>query len=86
MIYKYNNDFFWFEDRYIISSHNGSSKFEYYSIIEFSKIGINDYELIKENNEVDFSSCYKIFTTKEFEEILLQRRREFKLSLILEEI
>lgn len=86
MIYKYNNDFFWFEDKYIISSHNGSPKFEYYSLLKFSKIAINDYEFIKEDNEIDFILYTKINDYKEFENLIFQKRREYKISSILEEI
>jgi len=84
MIYKYGRDFFWFEDTYIVSSHNGSPKLEYYSLIEFSKI--SDYEFIKEKQGMDFSNYYEIFTHEEFNEILIQKRRELKISLILEDI
>jgi hypothetical protein len=84
MIYKYGKDFFWFEDTYIVSSHNGSPKLEYYSLIEFTKI--SDYEFIKEKQGLDFSNYYEIITQKELDEILIQKRRDYKISLIIEDI
>ena len=83
MIYKFKRLFFLFEDTHIVFSHNGSSKLEYYSLINFGKI--NDFEFFKERQDIDFSNYYEIFTNVEFNTIVIQKIREFKISLILED-
>jgi len=61
------------------------SKLEYYSLIDFSKK--SDYEFTKEiDKEIDLNNYYEISSFKEFEEIHFQKRRELKISLILDDL
>jgi hypothetical protein len=67
----------------MVSSYNKEPKLAYYSLIDFKEL--NDYAIIKENHDIDFSQYHEVLTHEEFAEINIRKRRNYKISSLLED-